>query len=163
MTMTYDQVAELLAFCAVFDQRKGDDLDVKAWQLIANDHRWTPAAAMRIAREHYGSGSDRPRIDPAMITDRIRKLRNQAAESFEAPVIPESLSGRDYPAWLRTQLGEHVDTQLERWATTGQEPDRAQPAITGHRSLAEVIATAPPHVRAELEASNARINRREAR
>ncbi|MDN5933233.1 MAG: hypothetical protein L0I24_19565, partial [Pseudonocardia sp.] len=96
MTMTYDQVAELLAFCAVHDKRKGDDLDVKAWLMVAQDHGWTAAAAFRVAREHYGQGEGRPRLEAPAITDRIRAIRRRAVETFPLPVIPDDVSNADY-------------------------------------------------------------------
>jgi hypothetical protein len=158
--MTYDEVVNLLAFCAVFDQRKADDTDVQAWLMIATDHRWVASAALRVARDHYGSGPDRPRLTPAMISERIRGLRNQAVESFELPKIPDGMLAVDYLAWEREQRAGHVTAQLDRWAATGVEPDRAQPVELGARSLPELIAKAPDHVRAELEAAARKINRR---
>jgi hypothetical protein len=147
MTMTWDDVAELLAFCAVYDRRKGDKLDINAWLMVATDHRWTRDLAFRVAREHYGAGADRPRLEPAAITDRIRHMRGRAAESFEAPRIPDDLSNRDYPAWLRAQLAAHCDAVLGRWAATGEEPPNAlppAPVVVGTRRELEA-ATPPPY------------------
>lgn len=153
MTITWDDVVELLGFAAVFDQRKADDLDVKAWLAVAQAQRWTPAAAQRVIAEHYSAGADRPRITPAAITDRLRQLRNRAAETFEAPRIPDGLANRDYPEWLRAQRDQHIDALIERWAATGEEPPRAIQAVPERiRSLPELVAAAPEHVRPELAA-----------
>lgn len=145
MGMTFDEMKQLLAFCAVFDKRKGDQLDVKAWLMVAEDHRWTAPAALRVAREHYGAGAGRPRLEPAAITDRIRQIRKQAAESFDLPCIPEDLSNADYPAWLRAQRDAHCASVVDRWASTGEEPPRSlppAPIVVGTRK--ELEAAAPP-------------------
>lgn len=144
MSMTWDDVAELLAFCAVYDQRKGDDLDVKAWLMVAADHRWTRETAFRVAREHYGARSGQPRLDPATVTDRIRTMRGRAAESFELPRLPDDLPNAEYPAWLRGQLAAHIDAQLDRWATTGDEPSRALPPAPVVASDLDQLATRAP-------------------
>lgn len=151
--ITWDDVAELLAFAAVFDQRKADELDIKAWLAVAQAQHWTPPAAQRAILEHYSARAGQPRIDPATITDRLRTLRGRAAESFEAPRIPDGLPNRDYPAWLRRQLSAHIDDHLAKWASTGEEPSRALPAPPPTHTLAELLACAPAHVRGELRAS----------
>src|SRR2546425_12827983 len=107
--ITWNDITRLLAFAAVFDQRKADDLDIKAWLGVAQMQRWNPTAAQRVITEHYSCGADRPRIDPAQITDRLRQLRNRAAETFEPPRIPDDQPIREYLAWYRDQLDEHVD------------------------------------------------------
>ena len=145
MSMTYDQVAELLAFCAVHDKRKGDDLDVQAWLMAAEDYGWTPASALRVAREHYGIGADRPRLEAPAITDRIRAIRKKAADTFELPRIPDHVSDAEYPAWLRRQRDAHVAALVHGWAETGQEPPVQLPAAPppnqlGQRRIAELTA-----------------------
>lgn len=159
MTMTWNDVVELLALAAVYDQRRGDELDVKAWLLVAEDHRWLPAVAQRVVREHYGSGADRPRITPAAITDRIRALRARAAASFEPPVIPAELPVHDYPAWLRAQLSAHVDELLSRWATTGEEPPLAAALPRARAAPAELAAAAPDHLRPAIQRGLAQLGR----
>jgi hypothetical protein len=150
--ITWDDIAELLAFAAVFDQRKADELDVKAWLAVAQAQRWARPAVQRIILEHYSAGAGRPRIDPATITDRLRTLRGRAAESFEAPRIPDGLPNREYPAWLRAQLAKHVDALVDRWATTGEEPPRSLPPTAPQvGSLPELVARAPEHARPALE------------
>lgn len=163
MPITRNEVVALLALAAGADQRTVAAEDVMLWHGIAQAERWTPAAAQRAIIEHYSRGADRPRITPAAITDRIRTLRGRAAESFEAPVIPPGLPNHDYPPWLRQQLAEHVDQQLHKWATTGQEPSRALPTPGKSHSLGELIANAPDHVRAELKAGAKRIATRRVR
>jgi hypothetical protein len=156
------EVTKLLGLAAAYDQRTVGEADVEAWSAAGEVGRWSFAAARRAIVEHYARDADRPRITPAAVSDRIRTLRGQAAESFEAPVIPPELNGADYPRWYRAQLAEHIDGQLDRWASTGQEPDRALPAA-GNQSLADLIAAAPEHVRGELAASAERIRNRRPR
>ncbi len=88
----WDDMVDLVAFAASFDQRKVSEIDVKAWLMVAQQQRWdVPAAVVRVIAEHYGSQADRPRINPAAITDRLREIRRKAADTFEAPVLPEAL------------------------------------------------------------------------
>lgn len=163
--MTWDDIAELLAFAAVFDQRRADELDIKAWLAVAQAQRWSPPAAQRVVAEHYSVGADRPRVTPAAITDRLRSLRSHAAESFEAPQIPAGLENRDYPPWLRAQLADHVDLLVDAWAATGVEPARGLPAVAPAtvRSLPELVAAAPEHLRETLAAGVRRIQARRVR
>lgn len=153
------EITKLLGLAAAYDQRTVGEADVEAWSAAGEVGRWNFAAARRAIVEHYARDADRPRITPAAVSDRLRALRGAAADSFEAPVIPADLPGPQYPTWYRAQLAEHIDNQLERWATTGQEPDRSLPAPR-NQSLAELIASAPDHVRAELQAGADRIRDR---
>lgn len=162
--MTWDDVAELLAFCAVFDNRKGGKLDIEAWLGVATDQRWPADVVRRIAREHYGSGRDRPRLDPATVTDRLRDLRGKAAESFDAPPIPDGLPNREYPAWLRAQLAEHCDALLERWAATGDEPSRSLPVEPQQlRTVEQLAGAAPAELQPGLRSAWERIKARRPR
>jgi hypothetical protein len=149
--ITRQQAAILLTRCAANDQRSIGEADVEAWVEAAEDHRWTFDVAYRVIREHYSAGAGRPRIDPAQITDRIRALRGQAAESFEAPRIPDGLPNHEYPTWLRARLSRHVDALLERWAATGEDPRRpGTPPRVLNGSLRAVAAAAPAEVRSKI-------------
>lgn len=159
MAITRNDVIKLLALAAGADQRTVADEDILMWHAIAQQQNWIPAAAQRVIIDHYSRGADRPRITPAAITDRLRALRNQAAESFEAPVIPADLPDSIYPAWYRGLLADHIDEQLERWATTGQEPDRGLPLTPANQTLAELIDHAPEHLQLELRAGLRRAGR----
>lgn len=155
-----NDVVRLLALAAGGDQRTVAAEDVALWHTIATHQRWTFPVAQRVVIEHYSAGGDRRRIDPATITDRIRELRGRAAESFEAPRIPDGLPNRDYPAWLRARLAEHVDRALDRWVQTGGEISTAKPVeAIGVRTLPELVAAAPVHVRDEVAGAAERIAR----
>ncbi len=158
----WDTMVDLVSLAATYDQRTIGELDVKAWSMAASVARWTdPAAVSRVIVEHYSAGADRPRITPAAITDRLRAIRSAAAESFEAPRIPDDLRGVDYPEWYRQQQAAHIDAAVSRWATSGEMPRPAAIEPAGNR-LAEIVASAPEHVRPALEASMTRIDRRQA-
>lgn len=159
--ISYNQVAELLAFAAVFDQRRADELDIRAWHQVATRQRWTASAAQRVIVEHYERGADRDRIDPATISDRLRAIRNRAAQTFDAPRIPDDLPNRDYPAWYRAQLAEHVDAALHHWGTTGDLPDPdALPAAEPIRTLGQLVAAAPPEHQQTLADATRRVTHR---
>ena len=152
--ITRNDVVRLLALAAGGDQRTVSAEDVTLWHQIARDQRWTFRAAQRVIVEHYSTGADKPRISPAAISDRLRVLRGRAAESFDAPAIPDQLPRQDYPRWLRRQLAGHVDEVLERWAETGGPIPEAKPieAPARYGGLAELVAAAPAEHRAELTA-----------
>lgn len=151
--LTHNQTVKLLAFCAAYDQRTNGEYDIQAWQMASGPGRWTYEAAQRVIVEHYSAGADRPRVTPAIITDVLRGVRVRAAESFEAPRIPDGLPNADYPAWLRGQLAAHCDTIVDRWASTGEEPPRGLPApAKGPVDLPQLIARAPLPVRREIDA-----------
>lgn len=149
-SISRNDVVRLLALAAGGDQRTVAPEDIVLWHGIAVSQRWTFNAAQRAVFEHYASGASKPRLTPAEVTDRIRSIRSRAAESFEAPRIPDELADGDYPAWYRSQLRAHIDHELGEWAITGQEPSRNLPIADRARSLPELIAGAPEHVRAQL-------------
>jgi hypothetical protein len=150
--ITRDDVIDLLKLAAVFDQRTVGEEDIKGWLLAGRIGRWTGPLATRVLVEHYASDSDRPRIDPARITDAIRKVRSRAAESFVAPRIPEGLDGqgRAYLEWYREQLHGHVDDLLARWADGAELPVGAK-----YPALGSGLAGGTPAQRAALEAFTA--------
>jgi hypothetical protein len=164
MPITRNDVVKLLALAAGADQRTVAAEDVTLWHGIAQAERWTAPAAQRAIIEHYSRGADRPRITPAAITDRLRTLRGRAAESFEAPRLPDGLPNAEYPAWLRAQLRRHVDALVQRWATTGDEPPRALTQAPAQvRSLPELVARAPEHARPAVERGTRQIAARRVR
>lgn len=147
MSMTFGEMKRILAFCATHDKRQGDELDVRAWLMVAEDHGWTFETAFRVAREHYGQGENRPRLEAPAITDRIRAIRRQAADTFELPVIPADLADADYPAWLRARRDAHCAALVQQWGVGGQEPPvqlppEPRPDQVGQRRVAELTAGA---------------------
>lgn len=159
--ITRNDVVRLLALAAAYDQRTVGQEDVQAWLFVAQRERWTYLAAQAVIVEHYSRSTDRPRLTPAAVSDRLRVMRGRAAESFEAPRIPDGLANRDYPAWLRGQLAAHCDAILERWATTGEEPPRGiQPAHERITTTGELSASAPAEHRKAIAAGTRAMQRR---
>jgi hypothetical protein len=151
--ITWNEMADLLKLCAVYDQRTVAEEEIKGWLLTAKVSRWTVPLATRVIVEHYSRDTDRPRIDPARISDAIRKVRSRAAESFVAPRIPEGLDGHGaaYVRWYREQLNGHVDDLLARWADGDELPVGAK-----YPALGSPMAGGTPAQRAALEAFTAR-------
>lgn len=149
--ITWNQMADLLKLCAVYDQRTVAEEEIKGWLLTAQVSRWTVPLATRVIVEHYSRDSDRPRIDPARISDAIRKVRARAAESFIAPRIPDGLEGMAYVHWYREQLNGHVDDLLARWADGAELPVGAK-----YPALGSPMSGGTPEQRAALEAFTAR-------
>lgn len=142
--ITRNDTVRLLALAAAYDQRTVGDEDVMAWQMASDIGRWTFTAARRVVVEYYARDADRPRLTPALVSDHLRKLRSGAAESFEMPRLPDGLSNADYPAWLRRQRDAHIAAQLERWATSGEEPSRALPVAPAVAADLEQLVTRAP-------------------
>lgn len=162
--ITHNQAVRLLAFAAAYDQRTVGGYDADAWRMAGEQGRWSYAAAQRVIVEHYSADSDRPRITPAMVTDRLRTVRARSAESFEAPRIPDGLPNAEYPAWLRRQLAAHCDGHLERWAASGEEPPRAiqaAPAVVA--DLEQLVTRAPLQHRRAINAGVKAIKARRVR
>lgn len=159
----WDDMVDLVALAATYDQRKVSEIDVKAWLMASQVERWdVPAAVTRVIVEHYSRGADRQRISPAAISDRLRELRRKAADTFEDPKLPESLpDGQTYPEWYRDRMAEHVAQALAGWAETGAEPRPAAIEPMGNR-LPEILAAAPDHLRPALEAAMTRQDRKHA-
>lgn len=144
MTITWNETADLLKLAAVYDQRTVGTEDIQGWMLVGQHQRWTKPAVQRVIVEHYASGSGRPRITPADVTDRLRALRRHGAASFEDPVIPPGMSGGEYVRWYRDQMRAHVDRQIARWAA-GEPISPALPTAqpgTPRRVLDAVAAVA---------------------
>lgn len=142
--ISHNETVKLLVLAAAYDQRTIGEEDVDAWRMASEFGHWTFAGARRVVVEHYARDANRPRITPAVVADRLRGLRNQAAESFELPRLPDDLSNADYPVWLRGERDAHCTALLERWAATGEEPSRAlpvAPALAG--GLVELVSRAP--------------------
>lgn len=114
--ITRDDAVDLLKLAAAYDQRTVGDEDITAWMLAGRIGRWTKPLGVRVIAEHYATDSERPRIDPRRITDAIKAVRRRAAESFDAPRIPEGLGGLAYVRWYRGELDAHVAILLGRWA-----------------------------------------------
>lgn len=150
-TISRNDVVRLLALAAGADQRTVGDEDIALWLGAARMQRWTATAAAAAIVEHYSAGADRPRITPAAITDRIRAIRRVAAQTFELPVMPDDLPTRDYPRWFRAQRDHHVDTLVERWATTGElPPAETRAAALVVRGPDQLAGRAPRGVRQEI-------------
>lgn len=158
----WDDMVDLVALAGTYDQRKISELDVKAWFMSAQVEHWDGVPVVsRVIVEHYSRGADRPRISPAVISDRLRELRRKAADSFEDPKLPAELpDGQTYPQWYRDRMAEHVAQALAGWAATGQEPRPAAVEPMGNR-LPEILAAAPDHLRPALEQAMTKTVRRQ--
>ena len=137
--ITRDDMIDLLKLTAVYDQRTVGPEDVQGWLLVARHSRWTKLAAQRVIVEHYAQGAERPRVTPAQISDGIRKARKLAADSFDAPVIPDP-PPEDYPSWYRAQLADHVERKLVDWADGKALPSAPAPGpVRQLRPIAKAI------------------------
>lgn len=153
-----NEIVDLLALCAVFDQRTAGPEDVSGWGAVAIAHGWDAAAARRVVIDYYGSGGDKPRLNPAKITDRLAEIRKAAAETFELPDVPPELPiGQTWPEYLRARRDEHVAGLLARWADSGEEPRALPTGPTVVSTIGQLVRSAPEHVRGDLDEAARRI------
>jgi hypothetical protein len=125
--ITHNQTVRLLAFAAAYDQRTTGEYDIQAWQMASGPGRWSYEAVQRVIAEHYAADASRPRLTPAMVTDRLRSVRAQAAETFELPRIPEELPDAEYPPvrLLRRQDHRLADRIVRRCPASSRALRRA--------------------------------------
>lgn len=162
--VTRNEIIDLLTLATVYDQRNADEADVQGWLAVAEMENWTAPAARRVVIEHYSRGAERPRINPAAITDRLRDAQRKAANSFVDPDALEGESGREYVERRRRLMREHIAQVMDAWATKGEPiPEAASVAElrgvgTGLLALPAGIdaSTCPPELRDQLARDLAR-------
>ena len=118
--MTEAEVAKILATCAAFDLRKGDDFDVKLWHQVIGDLDF--AAAQQAVLTYYKVRSER--IMPAD----IRKVLTPDADAWMQQGCHEfkpfwrcnsSVSHEDHVWWYGSDT-YHCDGRVqENWHAPG--------------------------------------------
>ena len=92
MTMSTDDVVDLLSAITAYDNRNASTANVLAWAKAAELGRWTLPEALDAVHAHFVESTDF--LMPAHITTRVkatrqdRALREQQAELEAAPVDP---------------------------------------------------------------------------
>lgn len=83
MTMTRDQIIDLLSIIVSYDNRAADEPAVIAWSAVAQSARWTWAEARDAVVAHYTSRTDW--LMPAHVTTHIRARRRDQIERAAVP------------------------------------------------------------------------------
>jgi len=125
MTMTVREVGRVLAIAAVYDSREISDVDIEVWADHADSDGWSVTAVERVIREHYATGADRPRITPAHVNDRLRRVRQRALEIFDAdrPVIADGETPGQHLARYRAERQTFANELVGLWASVGTDPE----------------------------------------
>lgn len=160
--MNIDELKKLIGAIAASDRRTISKVDVDFWAAMSHEGSWTLNAAMQ-ALIQFRVNRPGEWLEPGHITGIIREARRKAAATFEAPAVPDEITGREYPAWYRAQLAAHVDEVLAAWAAG--EPIPESPAeLESSRGRAALpggieASTCPPELREQIERDLARAGR----
>lgn len=116
MTMSTDDVVDLLSAITAYDNRNASPANVIAWAKAAELSRWTLPEALAAVHAHFAESTDF--LMPAHITARVkatrqdRALRAQQAELEAAPVDPAAAERiQQVIAELAQQMGWPADHQ----------------------------------------------------
>jgi hypothetical protein len=117
VTMSTDDVVDLLSAITAYDNRNASAANVLAWAKAAELGRWTLPEALDAVHAHFAESTDF--LMPAHITTRVkatrqdRALRQQQAELEAAPVDPAAAARiQQVIGELAQQMGwseEHQD------------------------------------------------------
>ena len=119
MTMSTDDVVDLLSAITAYDNRNASPANVIAWAKAAEIGRWTLPEALDAVHAHFAESTDF--LMPAHVTARVkaarqdRALREQQRELEAAPVDPAAAERiQQVIGELAQQMGwseEHQDRQ----------------------------------------------------
>jgi hypothetical protein len=133
------ETGELLAFAALYDNRKVGDPDVVAWLEAIGDLPYPDARAAVAA--HYGSESTE-RIMPGHIRTRVKAMRRERLAREIVPAPPPELTdepGR-YKAALQAKVRQIADGKQPHLAI-GRLPSETPPDLD---DLRQQLGTALP-------------------
>jgi hypothetical protein len=123
--ITIREMGEALALAAVHDNREVGPVELKVWVDEAREFGWSVSILRRVIREHYATGADRPRITPAHVNDRLRRVRQRALEIFDAdrPVITDGETPDQHLARYRAEREMFANELVGLWASAGTDPE----------------------------------------
>lgn len=115
MTLTREQVVDLLSVAAAYDSRKPNPDTVLAWTEAAGRGRWDYQGALTAIHEHYAESAEW--IMPAHITTRLKAVRQQpphlptqrdplAVEGYDRPRRQLPAQRQADPAHVRSVMAD---------------------------------------------------------
>jgi hypothetical protein len=107
--MSRDEIRQLLAIVASYDNRKVGTSMVEAWHETARRCRWTYAEAAEAVHAHYAEQT--AYVMPGAITDRIRSARRYSRPALPTRSNPPASAEHRarMRSWVATQLGWRRD------------------------------------------------------
>lgn len=145
--LTEAEFKALIDLVVAYTGREPDKTLIETWATQAGIGRWAYPEAARAIHLWVATRKPQDFLEPSDITRAIRAVRNKAAATFEAPVIPEGLPASEYPTWYRARQEAHISALVRRWATTGVEPPThlapgPNPDRLGQRRVAAITSGA---------------------
>lgn len=124
--MNKSEIAVMLAMIAAFDQRTTGEVDIAAWQAVADVEHWAwPQVRRAVINFHRTKHSYR--MQPADVVEELNTVRKAAARKLlKTDLTPPRHMADDVRAeitWRRNIARQVVDEAMEFWAVTGELPD----------------------------------------
>lgn len=160
--MNASEIGQLLAFAALYDNRKVGDADVVAWLEAIGD---LPYADARTAvAGHYGSEST-DRLMPGHVRIRVKAMRRERLERNPIAAPPAELTDR--PAEYRASLMGNIERTADGFGierAIGRLPSATPPPIAEIRkmlrpALPPAERNLPPEEIARRQAAESRAER----
>lgn len=127
MTISRNDMIDLLTYVAGADRRTVGQVDVKVWMDAAEDGEWPNIdfayrAVVQHRNEHPGTW-----LEPGHITQQWKRVRQEALQRFELPRAPRELEDNHqaYVWWCREQQQRHLDEHSAAFIA-GQVPQSAR-------------------------------------
>jgi hypothetical protein len=138
--MTAEEAGQLLAFAALYDNRKVSDPDVMACLKAIGDLPYADAEAA--IAEHYGSGTER--VMYGHIRDRVKAMRLRRLERTPLPAPPADATetGR-YQEIIRANIERIADGKQLRNAIGGGAPLPGDPPAEWQQAREAMAGPAP--------------------
>lgn len=122
--MNAEEMGDLLAFAALYDNRKASDPDVVAWLKAIGDLPYADAEAAVAA--HYGQSTER--IMPGHVRQLVKAMRRDRIERGIVPVVAPELAGD--PGRFRAELRAGIRQLAD--------------GMTRHLAIAAPVREGPP-------------------
>jgi hypothetical protein len=117
--MSLAVVGELLGYIQAFDKNfVPDELDVRAYHVVAQDYRWTHHEALTAIRKWGGDHPEGQRMEPALLNRLIRSARNdqlsRQAGQPRTEIQGDARDGTGYPVGDDPDWGLNNSAELEQ-------------------------------------------------
>lgn len=102
--MNAQEVAKFLAVASGFDNRRVDDLMVKAWSLVPEVRQATPDDALAIMVAHFGGSAHRDYFTVGVFAEAWRRMHRANPRDIESDVRSAKARGIAPADWPPTKM-----------------------------------------------------------